>query len=109
LPRDRILTVRFISGREYRIKRLVRIHNINEHEANRKIDQIDKEQRDFFKKVFKKKDITPYEFDLVINFDYLTNPQHAAEIVATAFSKKFAKELAIKTPDSSFDTTSKDM
>ena len=96
LPRDRILAVRFISGREYRIKRLARILNVNAQEADRQIDQIDKEQRDFFKKVFKKKEITPYEFDLVINFDYLANPQHAAEIVDTAFLKRFGSEIENK-------------
>nr|CAI78632.1 hypothetical protein [uncultured delta proteobacterium] len=36
------------------------------------IDQLDKEQRDFFKKVYGKKDASPYEFDIVINCDYIT-------------------------------------
>jgi len=103
LPRDRILAVRFISGREHRNKRLARIFKINEQEADRKIDQIDKEQRDFFKKVFKKKVISPYEFDLVINFDYLTDPHCAAEIVAAAFSEKFGSEVAIRAPDPNSD------
>ncbi|MEW6673961.1 MAG: cytidylate kinase-like family protein [Thermodesulfobacteriota bacterium] len=99
LPRERILAVRLISGRAYRIKRLTRTLNINEQEADRKIDQIDKEQRDFFRKVFRKKDVTPYEFDLVINFDYLTDPQCAAEVVATAFSERFGSEYVIQKPD----------
>lgn len=93
LPRDRILAVRFISGREHRVKRLAGILNISELEADGRIDQIDKEQRDFFRKVFKKKDISPNEFDLIINFDHIPNPQCAAEIVATAFSNKFDGEL----------------
>ena len=102
LPRDRILAVRLISGREYRIERLARILNVSEQEADRQIDQMDREQRDFFKKIFKKKEITPYEFDLVINFDYISNPQCAAEIVATAFSERFGSEFAIKAADTSF-------
>lgn len=93
LPRDRILAVRFISGREHRIKRLAGVLHVSEQEADRQIDQIDKEQRDFFRKVFKKKDISPSEFDLIINFDYLPNPQCAAEIVAAAFSNRFGSEL----------------
>ena len=108
LPRDRILAVRFIGGREHRIKRLVRIFKINEQEADRRIDQIDKEQRDFFKKVFKKKNISPYEFDLVINFDCIPDPHCAAEIVFTAFSKKFENQLSTMSPDSRFETTPKD-
>jgi Cytidylate kinase-like family len=94
LPRERILAVRFISGREHRVKRLAGILNVSEQEADRRIDQIDKEQRDFFRKIFKKKDISPHEFDLIINFDYLPNPQCAAEIIATAFSSRFGSELA---------------
>jgi cytidylate kinase len=94
LPRDHILAVRFISGREHRIKRLARILNVSEQDADRQIDHIDKEQRDFFRKVFKKKDISPNEFDLIINFDYLPNPQCAAEIVEMAFSNRFSRELA---------------
>ena len=109
LPRDRILAVRFISGREYRIRRLAGILNVTEQEADHQIDQLDKEQRDFFRKVFKKREITPYEFDLVINFDYLTNPQCAAEIVAIAFSERFGKELAIRAPDSSLKRTFQDI
>lgn len=94
LPRDRILAVRFISGRQHRVKHLSGILNVSDQEADRRIDQIDKEQRDFFKKIFKKKDIAPCEFDLIINFDYLPNADGAAEIVASAFSSRFGSELA---------------
>ena len=52
-----------------------------------------KEQRAFFKKVFGKKDASPYEFDLIINCDFISEPQGAAEIIAQAFNQKFAEEL----------------
>jgi hypothetical protein len=52
-----------------------------------------KEQRNFYISVYGKKDASPYEFDLVINSDYINEPRMAAEIVDTAFKQKFRKEL----------------
>jgi len=94
LPRERILAVRFIGGRSHRIKRLTKILKTEEREANIKLNQIDKEQKDFFKKVYGKKEASPYEFDLVINFDYISKPKWAADIVETAFQTKFGNEIA---------------
>lgn len=96
LPRDRVLAVRVICSNELRIKRLAKILDIEETEAEKLLGQIDKEQRDFFKKAFGKKDASPSEFDLIINCDYLTEPQGAAEIVAQAFREKFAFEATVK-------------
>jgi len=93
LPRDRVLAVRFVSSRDYRIMRLAEILDVEEEEAESKLDQIDREQSDYFKKVFGKKDLTPYEFDIVINFDYISEPQWAADIVARAFEVKFGVEM----------------
>ncbi|MBW2321501.1 MAG: cytidylate kinase-like family protein, partial [Deltaproteobacteria bacterium] len=67
---------------------------VKEKEAADKLPQIDKEQRSFFKKVFGKKDALPYEFDIVINCDYIKDTQVAAKIVEEAFKKKFAQELS---------------
>ncbi len=90
LPRDRVLAVRFICSREYRVKRLSQILKVKAKEADSKLDQIDKEQRDFFKKAYGLKDASPYEFDMVINCDYISEPEWAAELVAQAFKNKFA-------------------
>jgi len=92
LPRDRVLAVRCICSKEHRISRLAKIFHVPETEAENKLDQIDKEQKDFFKSVYGKKDASPYEFDMIINFDYITQPQWAAEIVAQAFKAKFGDE-----------------
>lgn len=92
LPRDRVLAVRFICSREYRIKRLAKILNVAEEEVDKKLDEIDKDQRNFFKKVYGKKDASPYEFDMVINRDHIGEPQCAARIVAQAFKEKFGTE-----------------
>ncbi len=93
LPRDRVLAVRCICSDQHRIKRLAKILKVEEEEVGSKLDQIDKEQRTFFKKVFKKKDAVPYEFDLVVNCDYIKDPRDAAEIVEHAFNRKFAQDL----------------
>jgi hypothetical protein len=50
---------------------------------------VDREQRDFFKKNFNKKEASPYEFDLVINLDNLKDHDAAADIVEKAYKEKF--------------------
>ena len=92
LPRDRVLAARIICSDEYRIARLAGILDVEETEAEKLLHQIDHEQRAFFKKVFGKKDASPYEFDLVINSDYITEPE-GAEVIACAFKEKFSAEL----------------
>ena len=52
--------------------------------------QIDQEQRAFFKKAFGKKDASPSEFDLVINTDFIADPDGAAEVIKCAFKEKFS-------------------
>jgi cytidylate kinase len=89
LPRDRVLAIRCISSKEFRIKRVADILNQTEVSAEKHLNQADKEQRDFFKKAFGKKDALPNEFDLILNCDYLSNPDWAAEIVFKAFTEKF--------------------
>ena len=96
LPRDRVLAVRIICSDKYRIERLADILYVEENEAEKLLHQIDQEQRAFFKKAFGKKDASPYEFDLVINSDFIIGPSSAAEIVAQAFKEKFATELVGK-------------
>ncbi|MDY6880797.1 MAG: cytidylate kinase-like family protein [Desulfatiglans sp.] len=93
LPREHVLAVRFICSREYRVRRLAAIMGIDEKEAGSELDHIDREQRSFFKKTYGKKDASPYEFDMVINCDYITKPEWAAEIVAKTLEKKFDIEF----------------
>jgi hypothetical protein len=92
LPRDRVLAVRLICSKSYRINRLAKMYNLSYAEAEKKLDEVDEEQRSFFKKVFKRKDASPYEFDLVLNMDFIQNPGWAVEIVHTAFRTKFKTE-----------------
>ncbi|MBU0698162.1 MAG: cytidylate kinase-like family protein [Pseudomonadota bacterium] len=90
LPRDRVLAVRVIGTKDYRSKRLARILKVDEKEVVNTLDEVDREQRNFFKKIFGKKDALAYEFDLVINCDYIHKPEWAANIVMQAFKDKFS-------------------
>ena len=89
LPRERVLAVRCICSQEFRVKRLAEQLGIEEKRAEDRLREIDKEQRDFFKRIYQKKDASPYEFDLVINRDYLSNAEDAAAVVACAYERKF--------------------
>ena len=62
---------------------------ITEDAAAKEVDRVDREQADFFRKNFNKKDASPYEFDMVINREYLADAEAAAEIVAKAYREKF--------------------
>ena len=92
LPRNWAMAVRFIASDEHRITRLSQILNTDEKEAGAVLKKKDKEQREFFKKAFGRKEATPYEFDLVINFDYIKSPAAAAAVVATAFKQRFRNQ-----------------
>ena len=85
--------MRCICSKSFRIKRLAKILKVSESKAEKELDEADKEQREFFKKVFKRNDASPYEFDLVINMDFIGKPKWAADIVKTAFRAKFKGEV----------------
>jgi len=89
LPRDRVLAVRLISSRAYRIRRVSDILGVSEDDARKELDAADKEQRRFFQKAFGKKDAPPSEFDLIINCDFLHQPEWAVDVIHQAFLNKF--------------------
>lgn len=96
LPRDRVLAVRVICSNKKRVSRLAEILDVEEKEALKIISRVDKEQSEFFKKAYGKKEASPYEFDMVINRDFIDKPISAAEIVAAAYCEKFEEELGEK-------------
>ena len=89
LAREKVLAVRIISSDSFRIQRLVTVMNISKEEAEKQLKELDRMQAAFFKEVFNKKDASPYEFDMVINCDHIKEPRSAAEIILTAFRRKF--------------------
>lgn len=93
LPRDRVLSVRVICSRSYRVNQLARILKMSEEEADKKLKEIDKKQSEFYRKLAGIKEPAIEDFDLVINQDFISNPEWAADIVATAFRWKFGALL----------------
>lgn len=93
LPRNRVLAVRLICSKKYRIRRLSSILNVKEKDMEAQLENIDGEQMAFFKKVFKKQSASPYEFDICINCDHISGYNKIADIVQEAFIKKFDKDL----------------
>ena len=91
LPRDRILAVRIVGTREYRTQRMSAIlhKELETEKALRELERIDQEQQGFFKKVFRKKEMTMGEFDLVISRDQFPEAASVAAIIKTAYEAKF--------------------
>jgi cytidylate kinase len=89
LPREKVLAVRIISSVQFRVQRLVGLMNISKEEAAKQVRELDAQQTAFFKEVYNKKDASQYEFDLVINCDYVKEPRSVAEIILSAFREKF--------------------
>ena len=95
LPREKTLAVRFISSKDYRVNRVAEILDVEEPLAIKTLEEEDKKQRNFFKTNFGKKDASPYEFDLVLNCDHLSNPIWSADIVYKAYLSKFGDNGAM--------------
>jgi cytidylate kinase len=93
LPRHRVLAVRCIASREHRVQRLMQILNAERKAVEALLDQQDREQKNFFKKTFGKVDARAYEFDMVLNLDYLPKPEWCVELVALAFKLKFGIDM----------------
>ena len=94
LPRDRVLSVRFLSSKAYRAMHIAGALNVKEEEAEDTLDLIDQEQKEFFQKAYGKTTAPAEEFDLVINCDYISDPNDCAELVAQAFRFKFGNKDA---------------
>lgn len=89
LPRKRVLSVRLICSNEYRVRRLADDLKISKTAATLKLNHFDVGQKHFFRRIYNLNEASPYEFDMVINRDYIPDAQQAAEIITTAFIQKF--------------------
>ena len=89
LPRDRILAVHLNCSKEFRVRRISGIMDISPEAADQRIDDLDREQGAYFKKLTGKREQPLEEFDLLINCDHISNPEWVADIVETAFRCKF--------------------
>lgn len=93
LPRERVFAVRFVCSQTYRTNRLAKIFNFDEEKIEKIFERLDTEQRDFFRKVYGLEEAPAPEFDMVVNCDYIGEPQSAAEIIEKNFKTKFAWDM----------------
>ena len=63
LPRERVMAVKFVCSKMYRIKRLATILNVEEHEIERKLEDFNLKQSYSYKKVFNLEKASTQEFD----------------------------------------------
>ena len=63
--------------------------DIRPEAADQKIDDLDREQGAYFKKLTGKRERPIEEFDLLINRDHIADPEWVADIVKAAFRCKF--------------------
>lgn len=89
LPRNRVLSVRFICSKEYRVDRLAKLMGLGQAEAEKQLNVLDNEQHRFFQTVYQKNETSNDGFDLVINRDHISGVSQAAQIVACAYGEKF--------------------
>jgi len=89
LPREKVFAVRCISSKPYRVKRVSHTLSVDEKEAERILEQADSEQRGFYNSIYQKSDAHAGEFDVVVNFDYLQNPDQIANALIRLFASKF--------------------
>ena len=96
LPRDTILSVQLVCSKKHRIEKLANTLGIGNSEAEAKLNIIDDDHHEFFKKIFLREKISPGEFDLVIHMDHITQENHVAQIIACAFEQKFQVNFKYK-------------
>lgn len=94
LPRHKILSVRLICSKNYRLNRLANLIDCSLEDLEKKIRILDTEQDDFFKTVYQKKAPKKEEFDLVIYRDFFDDAAKIARIIACAYEQRFGKSPA---------------
>lgn len=88
LPRDVGLTVRLIGPRKSRIRELMREENLNEHEAEKALDDVDRGRTDFVRRYFHRDIADPAVYDMVVNLEHFTN-EEVAELIVKACHMRF--------------------
>ena len=89
LPRHTILSVQLISSKQRRTERLAKLLGIDKGQAEKRLNEIDEEHHEFFKRVYLREKLSSNEFDLTINIDCFKSEHQASQIIACAFEQKF--------------------
>jgi cytidylate kinase len=87
LPKAKILRLRFIAPRDYRVDHFLKSRNMSLAEAQKYVEQRDADRVGFIEKYFKCDPDDPSHFDIVINTEML-GIEGAFRIVSTALRQK---------------------
>lgn len=97
LPREKVFAVRCISSLPYRAERLARKLGIDTAEAEKRLKKADREQRNFFREVYRRSSAPPSEFDVVLNFDHLHEQESMADTLIRLFTSKYGLKKILET------------
>jgi hypothetical protein len=82
LPREAGLAVRIIAPRKQRIERLMKSRKCSQREAEKFMDETDRERAQFARRYFHHDVADPHLYDLVLNLAYLSREEVVDVIVA---------------------------
>ncbi|HZO14600.1 MAG TPA: cytidylate kinase-like family protein [Polyangiaceae bacterium] len=87
---ERALRVRVICAHELRVQGYAERQGVNASDARRKIDDVDRERRAFYRKHYDRAVEEPTHYDLIVNTGTL-RPELAADVVMGAYRAKFGR------------------
>ncbi|HMF02175.1 MAG TPA: cytidylate kinase family protein [Terriglobia bacterium] len=91
------LHVQIVAPLPYRIARVMRLGNVDRPEAEKIIEERDREKETFIRTLYGKDWRDPSYYDLVLNIDYFSN-EIAAEIIVKAAQAKGIEATAVELP-----------
>ena len=91
------LHVQIVAPLPYRIARVMRLGNVDRPEAEKIIEERDREKETFIRTLYGKDWRDPSYYDLVLNIDYFSN-EIAAEIIVKAAQAKGIEVTAVELP-----------
>jgi len=91
------LHVQIVAPLPYRIARVMRLGNVDRPEAEKIIEDRDREKETFIRTLYGKDWRDPSYYDLVLNIDYFSN-EIAAEIIVKAAQAKGIEATAVELP-----------
>jgi len=91
------LHVQIVAPVPYRIARVMRLGNVDRPEAEKIIEERDREKETFIRTLYGKDWRDPSYYDLVLNIDYFSN-EIAAEIIVKAAQAKGIEATAVELP-----------
>ncbi len=99
LPPRSTLCVRLVGAREDRAAALARRLGLTHREAERKVDELDRERASFIRDHFRRDPLDPLNFDLILNTSHLSPRACASQIVEALHQREAEPGVASPAPD----------